>query len=50
LDGIPDQEALDEATKILLLLVQSIGIEPCRALLHQVGRQQDLFGGNQFEQ
>lgn len=35
---------------MLIFLVHSIGIEPSRALLHQMWPQRDVLGGNQFEE
>jgi hypothetical protein len=49
-DGVRHQEALDKATKVLVFLMQSIGIEPCCAQPHQMRTQRDVFGSNQIDE
>jgi hypothetical protein len=49
-DGIGQQEAFDEATKVLLLVMKSIRVEPCYAQAYQTWPQRDPLGSNQFEQ
>src|ERR1700757_769185 len=39
----------DEATKVLLIVMPNIALQPRCALLHQVGPQGDSLGGNRFD-
>jgi hypothetical protein len=48
--GIGQQEAFDEATKVRLLVMKSVRVEPCYAQSYQAGPQRDPVGSNQFEQ
>jgi hypothetical protein len=49
-DGIVQQEAFDEATKVPLLVMKGVRVEPCYIQSYQTGRQRDPFDSNQFEQ
>jgi hypothetical protein len=49
-DGIGQQEAFDEATKVPLLVMKGVRVEPCYTQSYQTGRQRDPFDSNQFEQ
>ena len=49
-EGTRYQNAFDQMAQVLVLVVEDIGIEPCRALLYESGPQRDLFGSNLFEQ
>jgi hypothetical protein len=42
-------KALDQATKVPLLLVPDVGVQPRYAPPHQIGRQGNSFDGNPFE-
>lgn len=45
-----NQIVLDEATKVPLVVVPNVGVQPRCALLHQIGSQGDALYGDRFEQ
>lgn len=45
-----NQIVLDEATKVPLVVVPNVGMQPRCALLHQIGSQGDALYGDRFEQ
>ena len=45
-----NQIVLDEATKVALVAVPNVGVQPRCALLHQIGSQGDARYGDRFEQ
>jgi hypothetical protein len=45
-----NQIVLDEATKVPLVVVPNVGVQPRCALLHQIGSQGDALYGDRFEE
>jgi len=45
-----NQIVLDEATKVPLVLVPNVGVQPRYALLRQIGSQRDSLGGDRCDQ
>lgn len=50
LNGMRHQEAFDNATKVFVLVVGSVAIEPCSTQLHDLWTQRDALGSKKIDE